>query len=80
MVRLSQPLYTNSLPVEGNGIELLPEGKYIALISKVELKDTKAGNGQYLNVQFTIVDGQLKGKIFFDKINIRGRLNFVCPL
>lgn len=69
MVRLATPFYTAQLPQE-NTYEALPEGQYIASVSKIELKYTKAGNGQYLNVQFTIVDGQLKGKTFFDKINI----------
>lgn len=69
MVRLSTPLYTAQLPQE-NSYEALPEGKYIAVIKKAELKGNKAKTGQGIQCQYQIIDGQFKGKTFNDWINI----------
>lgn len=69
MVRLSTPLYTAQLPQE-NSYEALPEGKYIAVIKKAELKDNKAKTGQGIQCQYQIIDGQFKGKTFKDWVNI----------
>jgi hypothetical protein len=69
MVRLSQPLYTTQLPQE-NSYEALPEGQYLCVIKKAELKDNKAKNGQGIQCQYQIIDGQYKGKTFKDWVNI----------
>jgi len=69
MVQFGQVFYTAQLPKE-NTREVLPAGEYIALLDKAGIKDTKAGDGQYLNCQFKVVDGQHKGGVFFDIINI----------
>ena len=34
--------------------ELIPEGLYNAFISGTEMKDTKAGTGKYLSLEFTL--------------------------
>jgi hypothetical protein len=39
-------------------------------LDKAEIKTTKSGDGQYLNCRFKVVDGQSKGCVFFDIINI----------
>lgn len=69
MAQFGQTFYTSQLPQETTR-EALPAGEYIAVLSKAELKYTKAGDGQYLNCQFKVVDGQHKGGVFFDIINI----------
>ena len=69
MVRLSTPLYTAQLPQEQT-YDALPEGKYIAVIKKAELKDNKAKTGQIIECQYQIIDGQFKGKSFFDSLNL----------
>lgn len=69
MAQFGQTFYTAQLPKE-NTREALPAGEYIAVLDKAEIKTTKAGDGQYLNCQFKVVDGQNKGGVFFDIINI----------
>ncbi|MGL5190454.1 MAG: DUF669 domain-containing protein, partial [Cetobacterium sp.] len=39
-----------------SGFEVLPEGIYTGEIKKVELKTTKAGDGQYLNIEWNVED------------------------
>ena len=38
--------------------EALPAGKYVAIVTASEMKRTKAGNGQYLQLEFEVVEGQ----------------------
>lgn len=49
---------------------LLPPDKYTALITGIEKKDTKAGDGAYLNVELTITTQGHQGRKIFDKITI----------
>jgi hypothetical protein len=69
MAQFGQVFYTAQLPKE-NTREALPAGEYIAVLDKAEIKTTKTGEGQYINCQFKVVDGQHKGGVFFDIINI----------
>lgn len=69
MVRLSTPLYTAQLPQENN-YNALPAGQYIAIIKKAELKDNSKKTGQIIKIQYQVIDGQFKGKSFFDSLNI----------
>jgi hypothetical protein len=69
MAQFGQTFYTAQLPKETTR-EALPAGVYISLLDKAEIKTTKAGDGQYIDCQFRVVDGQHKGRSFFDKINI----------
>ena len=38
--------------------EPLPAGKYLAEITSSETKTTKSGNGNYLELEFTVLDGE----------------------
>lgn len=49
----------------------VPEGKYVALISDSEMKDTKSGTGQYLQLTFQIIEGQYSGRLLWARLNIR---------
>lgn len=49
---------------------VIPAGEYVAMITASEVKNTKAGNGSYLNLRFDIVDGQYKGRVLFSALNI----------
>jgi len=69
MAQFGQVFYTAQLPKE-NTREALPVGEYLSILHKAEIKPTKAGDGQYIDCQFKVVDGQHKGRGFFDKINI----------
>jgi hypothetical protein len=49
---------------------VLPTGKYPVLIEGSEVKQTKAGNGHYLELQLVIIDGPGKGRKLWDRLNI----------
>ena len=50
--------------------EVLPPGKYPCLIEESELKSTKKGDGYYVKLVMSVLDGQFKGRKVFDNINI----------
>ena len=69
MAYLGQTFVASQLPKENN-YGAVPAGEYVATIASAELKATKAGDGQYINTRYKIVDGEFKGRSFFDLINI----------
>ena len=67
----------------------LPAGKYLAAITASEMKPTKAGNGSYLQLEFTVLDGPCKGRKVWDRLCLnhpnsqtvkisRGNLSAIC--
>lgn len=57
-------------PAQSN-FEPIPAGNYIAHIIHSELKDTRAGNGKRLELQFQILEGEFKNRIIFEGLNIQ---------
>ena len=55
---------------QAQSYEPLPEGWYQASIKGADLKTTKAGNGQYIAVQYTITGPTHQGRVVFGNINI----------
>lgn len=51
--------------------DLVPEGIYNADIEKAEIKDTKNGTGQYINIQLKIVGPTNAGRMVFAMLNIK---------
>lgn len=51
--------------------EPLPSGDYVAMIIDSDMKATKSGSGQYLELTYQILDGPFKGR------NVWARLNLV---
>jgi len=69
--------------------EPLPAGKYLAEITASQMKPTKAGNGSYLQLEFTVLDGPCRGRKVWDRLCIhhpndltqkiaRGNLSAIC--
>ena len=69
--------------------EPLPAGKYLAAITASETKATKKGDGSYLQLEFTVLDGDCKGRKVWDRLCInhpndltqkiaRGNLSAIC--
>ena len=69
--------------------EPVPAGKYLAAITASEMKATKKGDGSYLQLEFTILDGDGKGRKVWDRLCIthpnqqtvkiaRGNLSAIC--
>jgi len=50
--------------------DALPPGRYEAIISGSEMKDTKAGTGQYLQLTFDVVGGQHEGRKLWSRLNL----------
>jgi len=71
------------------GFEPIPAGKYLAVITGSEMKQTKAGDGSYLDLVFQIIEGQYKGRNLWARLNLnnpnetavkiaRGELSAIC--
>jgi len=67
----------------------IPAGKYLAAVTESEMKPTKSGNGSYLQLTFTIVDGEYKNRVLWARLNLnnpnatavkiaRGELSAIC--
>lgn len=50
--------------------EPIPAGKYVAAISASELKPTKSGAGNYLELSFQVLEGQYKGRVLWARLNL----------
>jgi hypothetical protein len=48
---------------------LIPAGQYICQIIDSEVKDTKAGDGKYLQLTWEVLDGEYRGRRIFERIN-----------
>lgn len=51
----------------------LPVGEYKVEIVKAEIKTTKDGTGNYINVQYKVIDGQYINRVVFGMLNIRNK-------
>ena len=61
----------NANEVEPNApFEVIPAGKYNAVIVESEMKATRAGTGRYLKLVFEITDGEYAGRKLFASINL----------
>lgn len=69
--------------------EPLPAGEYLATITESEMKPTKSGSGSYLQMTFTILDGEFRGRVLWARLNLnnpnatavkiaRGELSAIC--
>ena len=67
----------------------IPAGKYLAVITDSQMKPTRNGTGEYLQLQFEVVDGQYKGRKVWERLTLkhsnettvkiaRGNLSAVC--
>lgn len=50
--------------------ELLPSGNYRVVITRSELKTTRAGDGKYLALTMQILSGKHMNRFLFDNLNI----------
>jgi hypothetical protein len=75
--------------VEPNDFGVIPPGDYEACIVNSEMKATKDGTGQYLNLEIQIVGGQYQNRKLFEKLNLvnkndqavtiaKGTLSAIC--
>jgi hypothetical protein len=50
--------------------EAIPAGKYLAAITESEMKATKSGSGSYLQLTFTILEGEYKNRLVWARLNL----------
>lgn len=69
--------------------EPIPAGKYVATIIESEMKETKSGNGEYLQLTFELCEEPHKGRRLWARLNLenpsdqavqiaRGQLSAIC--
>ena len=70
---LEHTIDINDLPVnESTGdFSPLPEGEYTVTIKQADVKDTKAGNGQYINLRLDVADGKYARRVLFAMITLK---------
>ena len=71
MAFLEESFDVNELPQGSSNFEPLPAGWYSATITQAELKDTKAGNGQYIKLRYDITGPSHQGRVVFGNLNIK---------
>ena len=49
----------------------IPSGKYLVIIEESELKETRNGNGEYLELKMQVIDGEYKGRYLWDRLNLK---------
>ncbi len=52
------------------GFDPIPAGKYQAVITDSEMKPTKTGNGQYLQLEFEVIEGEYKNRKLWARLNL----------
>lgn len=53
-----------------SSFEPIPAGKYLAAITESEMKPTKNGSGSYLQMTFTIIEGEFKNRVLWARLNL----------
>lgn len=48
----------------------IPDGEYNVMIEDSEMKPTKAGTGEYLQLTLNVLDGQYAGRKLWDRLNL----------
>ena len=51
--------------------ETLPPGKYLVEITDTEMKPTKTGTGEMLQIEFTVIDGEFKNRKVWDRLCLK---------
>ena len=76
--------------VEPNtGFDAIPAGEYDVVITKSEVKATKAGTGQYVELTLQVLGGQFQNRQLWDRLNLwnpsekavaiaKGTLSAIC--
>ena len=53
------------------GFDPIRAGKYLAVIVDSETKTTKSGTGEYLQLEFEVIEGDYKGRKLWARLNIK---------
>ena len=53
-----------------SSFEPIPAGKYLAAITDSEMRTTKNGSGSYLQLAFTVLEGEHKNRVLWARLNL----------
>jgi len=70
MAQLPNDGFDPSTAPPSQDFELLPEGSYVATVTRDDVRHTKARTGQYLELEFTIVEGPAQRRKLWTRFNI----------
>ena len=51
--------------------EPIPAGKYMAMVTASEIKPNKAGTGEFLELTFTVLEGEFKNRLLWSRFNLK---------
>jgi len=72
MAQLNETFSVDALPKPTTGnFEPLPAGWYTVVVNGAEIKNTKAGNGQYIAVRYDVTGPTHQGRVVFGNLNIK---------
>ena len=72
MAFLETPFDINDIPVEEKrDFEPIPAGWYTAAIAGADIKETKAGTGNYIAVRFDVTGPEYQGRVVWTNLNTR---------
>jgi len=71
MAFLSQSFDVSDLPKDEKKYEPLPAGWYSATITEAEIKQTKAGTGEYISIKYSITGPTHQGRGIYGNLNIK---------
>jgi len=73
MAKLTNAFDSTQVEEQESSFDLLPIGNYPAQITGSEICDTKAGNGKYIKLEFTIVGAKYSGRKLWSNLNIENK-------
>jgi len=71
MANLGQAFNANDIPQSESNFEPIPAGWYEVSINTAELKQTKAGTGEYIAIRYDVLGPAHQGRVIFGNLNIR---------
>lgn len=57
-------------PMQPRSYAPLPNGEYEMIITKSDVKPTKAGNGHYLELEMQVIGGEHSGRRHWERLNV----------
>ena len=67
-----ETFYVKDMPEqEGGDFSPIPAGEYTVEIKSAEIKQTKAGNGSYIDARMDVTEGKHAKRVLFANINIK---------
>jgi hypothetical protein len=59
--------------VEEAGFGLLPNGEYTVIVDSAVIKETKDGQGEFINMKLKVTEGNHSGRFLFTMFNIKNK-------